>query len=77
VDPNELQATAKCKIEDYIIPQPTTVSGQMLLLRNDVDDEKVAGQLFAFMYRIMYGSRMLANALADYNLAGKTRSSCP
>ena len=67
MDSQKLQdSTIQYKVNDYIIPRETTVNGQRLLIRNDLNDEKAAGQLFAFMYRVMYGSRMTACAVADY-----------
>jgi hypothetical protein len=32
------------------------VNGKTLLLRVGVDSEEKAGQLFAFLYRVLYGS---------------------
>lgn len=67
MDSKKLQdSTIQYKVNDYIIPRETTVNGQRLLIRNDLNDEKVAGQLFAFMYRVMYGYRMTACVVADY-----------
>lgn len=39
-----------------IIPNPATVIGQPLLIRIGIIDEEVAGKLFAFCYRLLYGS---------------------
>ena len=54
---------------DYIIPRETKVNGeeQILLIRDDLTNEVEAGKLFAFMYRICYGSRMVASVLQNYN----------
>jgi hypothetical protein len=68
VDSKRLQESSiKYKTKDYIIPRESKVNGQTLLLRVGIEDEKRAGQFFAFMYRIMYGSQMVASVLADYN----------
>lgn len=50
-------------VKDFMIPLETTVNGQKLLIRNDINDEEIAAKLFAFMYRILYGSSMVANVL--------------
>ena len=71
----DISQESSIKIKNYIIPQVTTVKGQTLLLRNDLDDEKVAGQLFAFMYRVMYGSSMLRSAILGCN--GPSQSTEP
>jgi hypothetical protein len=39
-----------------IIPNAATVHGKPLLLRIGITDEEVAGKLFAFCYRLLYGS---------------------
>ena len=49
--------------KDCMFPKETTVNGQTLLIRNDINDEEIAGKLFAFMYRILYGSSQVANVL--------------
>ena len=49
----------------YIVPRIATVNGQPLLLRIGIDDENVAGKLFSFCYRIMYGSDAVSDILAD------------
>ena len=51
----------------HIVPREATVRGQLLLLRVGIDDEKVAGQFFAFMYRIMYGAKAVLDVLAEDN----------
>jgi hypothetical protein len=38
------------------------------LVRDDIEDEKIAGQFFAFIYRVLYGSRMVASVVAHYNM---------
>jgi hypothetical protein len=69
VDCKELQeSSVSYKNEDYIIPRETKVNGQILLVRDDIEDEMIAGQFFAFIYRVLYGSRMVASVVAHYNM---------
>eukprot|EP00804_Cyclotella_cryptica_P002019 CCRYP_007412-RA/>CCRYP_007412-RA protein AED:0.18 eAED:0.18 QI:155/1/1/1/0.6/0.66/6/1480/859 len=69
VDCKELQESSiTYKNKDYIIPRETKVNGQILLVRDDIEDEKIAGQFFAFMYRILYGSSMACSVVADCNM---------
>lgn len=47
-------------------PKEATVNnGQLCLLRVGIKEEKTAGQLFAYMYRILYGTKALSDALKD------------
>ncbi len=47
-------------------PKAATVNnGQLCLLRVGIKEEKTAGQLFAYMYRAMYGAKALSVALED------------
>lgn len=67
VDSTKLQnSKIQYRVKDYIIPRETMVYGQKLLIRNDIDDRRLAGQLFAFMYRVLYGSKMVASVVSDY-----------
>ncbi len=52
---------------DYLMPpQAATVNnGQLCLLRVGIKEEKTAGQLFAYMYRVLYGTKALSVALKD------------
>jgi len=52
------------------LPKVATVSGQPLLLRADVDDEGIAGKLFSFMYRVLYGSDAVSGILRERNSDG-------
>mmetsp|Transcript_16683 Transcript_16683/g.31433 ORF Transcript_16683/g.31433 Transcript_16683/m.31433 type:complete len:125 (-) Transcript_16683:3781-4155(-) len=47
-----------------------TVSGQPLLLRADINDEYIAGKLFSFMYRVLYGSDAVSGILRETNSDG-------
>jgi len=53
--------------EGHILPKVATVNGQPLLVRIEIDDEDVAGKLFSFMYRILYGSNAVAGIVAELN----------
>ena len=55
------------KHNGYVIPREATVKGQTLFLRVGLEDETIAGQLFVFMYRIMYGAKAVLDVLAEYN----------
>ena len=48
-------------------PKPATIGGKKVLLRTDITEEIVAGQLFAFMYRILFGSMAMDAALSKTN----------
>lgn len=52
---------------DPPMPKPATAGGRKVLLRADIAREDVAGQLFAFMFRVMYGEMALNEALALTN----------
>ena len=41
---------------ENIVPTAATVNGQPLFLRIGITDEEIAGKLFAFSYRLLYGS---------------------
>ena len=44
------------KPNSFFLPKCATIGGTKLLVRADIQCEDVAGKLYAFMYRIMYGS---------------------
>ena len=47
-------------------PKAATVNnGQLCLLRVGIKEEQTAGQLFAYMYRALYGTKALSDALKD------------
>jgi len=49
-------------------PKEATVNnGQLCLIRVGIKDEKTAGQLFAYMYRILYGTNALSDVLKASN----------
>jgi hypothetical protein len=49
-----------------VLPKEATVNdGQFCLIRVGIADENTAGKLFAFMYRILYGSKASLDALKD------------
>jgi len=56
----------------HILPKVATVNGQPLLLRIGIDDEDVAGKLFSFMYRILYGSDAVSGILTERNPNSKS-----
>jgi len=62
------------KRNGYVIPRETTVKGNLLLLRDQVEDETTAGKFFAFLYRILYGSKAVSDVLADYGQKGNAES---
>ena len=51
----------------HIVPKVATVSGRPLLLRIGIDDEEVAGKLFSFCYRVMYGAVAASDIVAERN----------
>ncbi len=53
-----------------ILPKVAKVNGQPLLLRIGIDDEAVAGKLFSFCYRIMYGAVAASDIVAERNSLG-------
>ena len=55
----------------HIVPKVATVNGQPLLLRIGIDDEEVAGKLFSFCYRIMYGAVAASDIVAERNSRSK------
>ena len=55
----------------HIVPKAATVNGQPLLLRIGIDDEEVAGKLFSFCYRIMYGAVAASDIVAGRNSCSK------
>ncbi len=54
----------------HILPKVAKVNGQPLLLRIGIDDEELAGKLFSFCYRIMYGTVAASDIVAERNLLG-------
>ncbi len=49
-------------------PKAATVNnGHLCLLRVGIETEQIAGQLFAYMYRVLYGTQALSDALKDTN----------
>lgn len=50
--------------QGHILPKVATVNGQTLALRIGINDEDVAGKLFSFCYRVLYGSEAVAGILA-------------
>lgn len=54
---------------EHIVPRETKINEeeQILLIRDDLSNEEEAGKLFAFMYRICYGSSMVASVIKEYN----------
>jgi hypothetical protein len=53
----------------YIIPNAATVHGKPLLLRIGITDEEIAGKLFAFCYRLLYGSDAASDVVVTMRLA--------
>jgi hypothetical protein len=51
----------------HILPKVARVNGHPLLLRTGIDDEEVAGKLFSFCYRIMYGTVAASDIVAERN----------
>lgn len=48
----------------YILPKVATVNNQPLLLRIGIKSEDDAGRLFAFCYRVLYGSDAVSDILS-------------
>jgi len=51
----------------HILPKAATVNGRPLLVRIGIDDEAIAGKLFSFMYRVLYGADAVSDILAERN----------
>ena len=51
----------------HIVPKVATVNDRPLFLRIGIDDEEVAGRLFAFAYRVMYGAVAASDVVAEKN----------
>uniref|UniRef100_A0A7S4MQZ1 Uncharacterized protein n=2 Tax=Odontella aurita TaxID=265563 RepID=A0A7S4MQZ1_9STRA len=58
-------------VMDPPMPKPATAGGRKVLLRADIARDDVAGQLFAFMFRLLYGDKALSDALIRTN-SGRT-----
>jgi len=54
----------------YILPKAATVNGRPLLVRIGIDDEAIAGKLFSFMYRVLYGAEAVSDILAERGSLG-------
>ncbi len=51
----------------HIVPKVATVNDRPLLLRVGIFDEEVAGKLFSFCYRVMYGAVAASDVVAERN----------
>jgi len=44
-------------VKEHPLPKPATIGGRKVFLRTDIAREDIAGQLFSFTYRILYGCK--------------------
>ena len=51
---------------DPIVPKSATITGQTVLIRNDLTED-VAGRLYAFMFRLLYGTAVVERMLQKTN----------
>jgi len=59
-------AIPEFRVDCLTPPNEATVNnGQLCLLRVGIKEEKTAGQLFAFMYRALYGTKALSDVLNE------------
>eukprot|EP00562_Extubocellulus_spinifer_P014707 CAMPEP_0178571116 /NCGR_PEP_ID=MMETSP0697-20121206/17453_1 /TAXON_ID=265572 /ORGANISM="Extubocellulus spinifer, Strain CCMP396" /LENGTH=1459 /DNA_ID=CAMNT_0020205627 /DNA_START=152 /DNA_END=4532 /DNA_ORIENTATION=- len=52
--------------KEPLLPQSATVKGRTVLIRHDLTED-VAGKLFAFMYRLLYGAKAVERCLQRTN----------
>lgn len=52
--------------KEPLLPQSATVKGRTVLIRHDLTED-VAGKLFAFMYRLLYGAKAVEICLRRTN----------
>ena len=45
----------KCTMDSFTLPPCCTTGGTRIVLRTDLENEYVAGQLYAYVIRILYG----------------------
>ncbi len=45
----------KCTEDSFTLPSCFTAKGKRVIVRADLDDEYVAGQLYAYIIRVLYG----------------------
>jgi len=51
---------------DPIVPKSATITGRTVLIRNDLTED-VAGRLYAFMFRLLYGTNVVERMLQQTN----------
>ena len=59
--------------EEPLLPQSATVQGRAVLIRSDLPED-VAGKLFAYMYRLMYGAKAVERCLQRTNALSEQAS---
>lgn len=55
------------KNEQLVIPPCATTDKKKVLLRADIDREDMAGKLYSFVYRLLYGLRAAEKIRSHYN----------
>ena len=52
--------------KDPLVPQSATIKGRTVLIRNDLTEE-VAGRLYTFAFRLLYGTAVVERMLKKTN----------
>ena len=58
---------------DPLVPKSATITGRTVLIRNDLTED-VAGRLYAFMFRLLYGTAVVERMLQKTNSLAENAS---
>lgn len=54
----------KCREDSFKLPPCCTTGGKKVILRADLDNEYTAGQLYAYVIRVLFGEEGMKIALS-------------